>query len=242
MTAPIADVAARGGEEEAHGAAARSMFDRIAPTYDLLNRLLSAGTDERWRAAAIAEVLHARRGPMLDLCAGTLDLAGRLERARPTERIVAVDFSRAMLEKGRTKAPRTEIVVADALALPFEDGEFAAAICGFGMRNLSDVRRGMIETRRVLRPGGVFVTLELFRPERLLSRAFHLVYARAILPALGGLVSGDREAYAYLWRSMIGFFSRLEYEQLLRESGFRRVRGVDLTLGVASVVRAEVPS
>jgi ubiquinone/menaquinone biosynthesis methyltransferase len=146
-----------------------------------------------------------------------------------------------MLEAGRHKAPAAEIVVGDATALPFGDDEFAAIVCGFGMRNLADLRAGVREAFRVLRPGGVFVTLELFRPSRFATRAFHRAYARVVLPALGGLLSGDRGAYRYLARSMAGFLTREEYEGLLRDAGFVRVRGVDLTLGVASIVRGEVP-
>jgi ubiquinone/menaquinone biosynthesis methyltransferase len=145
-----------------------------------------------------------------------------------------------MLERGRSKAPRAEVVVADAAAMPFEDALFAAAICGFGMRNLADPLAGAREVRRVLRRGGVFVTLELFRPARAVTRAFHAAYARLVLPAVGGWVSGDRRAYEYLARSMEGFLTRVEYERLLREAGFARVTGFDLSLGVASIVRAEV--
>jgi ubiquinone/menaquinone biosynthesis C-methylase UbiE len=107
------------------------------------------------------------------------------------------------------------------------------------MRNLADLDRGVAEVKRVLRSGGVFVTLELFRPTRVASRAMHLVYGRAVLPAIGGLVSGDATAYGYLARSMAGFLSRAEYEDRLRAGGFSPVRGVDLTLGIASVVVAE---
>jgi ubiquinone/menaquinone biosynthesis methyltransferase len=238
MTAPIADLEARRGEEAAHRGAARRMFERIAPTYDLLNRVMSAGIDRRWRARAIAQLAFAPRGPLLDLCAGTLDLAAMLERLRPGERVVAVDFSPAMLEAGRRKAPRAETVVADAAALPFGDGEFAAVVCGFGMRNLADPRAGAREVLRVLRPGGVFVTLELFRPVRAATRAFHHAYARVVLPAVGGWLSGDRGAYEYLARSMGGFLTREQYERALGEVGFAAVDGFDLTLGVASVVRA----
>jgi ubiquinone/menaquinone biosynthesis methyltransferase len=240
MTAPIAELDARRGEEATHGSAARRMFERIAPTYDLLNRLMSAGIDRRWRARAIAEVASAPSGPVLDLCAGTMDLTAMLARERPHERLVAVDFSPAMLEAGRRKAPRAEVVVADATALPFADGEFAAVLCGFGMRNLADPRAGAREALRVLRPGGVFVTLELFRPTRAATRAFHRAYASVVLPTVGGWLSGDRHAYEYLARSMAGFFTREEYERALAEVGFGRVRGVDLTLGVASVVSGQV--
>jgi ubiquinone/menaquinone biosynthesis methyltransferase len=240
-TAPIPDVRERARDEAAHDAAARGMFERIAPTYDVLNRLMSVGIDGRWRARAVREIERAPVGPVLDLCAGTMDLTALLVRARPGARVVAVDFSPAMLEAGRAKAPAAEVVVGDAAALPFEDGTFAAVVCGFGMRNLGDPGRGVREARRVLRPGGVFVTLELFRPTRLATRAFHRAYARVVLPRLGGWLSGDRGAYEYLARSMAGFYSRAEYEDALRGAGFTRVRAVDLTLGVASIVRGEAP-
>jgi len=236
---PIADLHARRGEEARHSDAARTMFERIAPTYDVLNRLLSAGIDERWRARAIVELSRAPAGPVLDLCAGTLDLTARVAAVRPRDRVVAVDFSAAMLEAGRRKAPQAELVVADATKLPFEGASFAAVVCGFGMRNLGDLRKGAAEVLRVLRPGGAFVTLEFFRPSRWATRAFHGAYARVVLPAVGGLVSGDRGAYRYLARSMGGFLSRPEYEAMLGDLGFSRVRGYDLTLGVSSIVVAE---
>ena len=236
---PIAEVGARGGREAAHSAAARTMFDRIAPTYDLLNRLISVGLDERWRARAVAALEGAPAGRVLDLCSGTLDLSARLKQARPGQPVVAVDFSEGMLEAGKTKAPGVELVVADAMALPFEDGAMAAVVCGFGMRNLADLSAGMREVRRVLRPGGVFVTLELFRAVRPATRALHRGYARILVPIVGACVSGDGGAYRYLARSMAGFLTRAEYQAALRGQGFARVEGFDLTFGVASVVRAE---
>jgi ubiquinone/menaquinone biosynthesis methyltransferase len=216
------------------------MFDRIAPTYDSVNHVMSAGIDRRWRTRTVAQLAGGGAGPVLDLCAGTMDLTALVAAARPDDRIVALDFSPGMLDRGRAKVPRAETVVGDATALPFADGEFAAVVCGFGMRNLSDPRAGAREVRRVLQPGGVFVTLELFRPSRLATRAFHRAYARVVLPALGGWISGDRGAYEYLAGSMAGFLTRQEYERTLEEAGFAHVTGFDLTLGVASIVRAEV--
>jgi ubiquinone/menaquinone biosynthesis methyltransferase len=242
MTAfPIADVRRRQGAEAAHAGAARSMFERIAPTYDLINRVMSAGIDRRWRERAMEQIEGSPSGPALDLCAGTMDFSALLDDARPLDRVVAVDFSPAMLEAGRNKALRAELVVADAAHLPFEDGEFAVVVCGFGMRNLADPVAGAREVLRVLKPGGVFVTLELFRPDRLATRAFHAGYARLVLPTVGGWVSGERSAYDYLARSMAGFLKRSAYERALTDVGFRNVRGFDLTLGVASVVRGEAP-
>lgn len=242
MSAPVASVSDRATDRDAHATAVREMFDRIAPTYDKLNRVLSAGVDVAWRRRAVGEALAgAPDGAILDLCAGTMDLTALLARARPSQRVVAADFAAQMLEAGQAKAPRAERVVADALALPFAPGEFSVVVCGFGVRNLADPARGAREVKRVLRPGGVFVVLEFFRPTTIVTHAFHAAYARGVLPTLGGLVSGDRSAYAYLAESMKGFLSRYEYEGTLRDAGFVNVRGRDLTLGVASIVRGEVP-
>jgi ubiquinone/menaquinone biosynthesis methyltransferase len=216
------------------------MFQRIAPTYDRLNGLLSAGLDARWRRRAVEELKLAPPGPILDLCAGTMDLTAELSICSPIERIVAVDFSESMLQVGRRKAPRAEVVVADAMALPFADATFAAVVCGFGMRNLSDTRRGAAEVHRVLAPGGVFITLEFFRPHRPSARLFHATYAKLVLPTVGGWLSGDPAAYGYLARSMAGFLTRAEYEALLVTVGFEPPHGFDLTFAVASIVRAEV--
>jgi ubiquinone/menaquinone biosynthesis methyltransferase len=237
----IADLDARRAHEGDHAAAVRDMFDRIAPTYDALNRMLSLGIDVRWRKRAVKELRASPRGEILDLCAGTLDLSAMLAREYPDAAITACDLSAEMLERGKHKAPRARRIVADAMKLPFADGAFTRAICGFGMRNVADPSIAVREALRVLAPGGALVTLEFFRPVRVRAKAFHAVYARGVLPNVGAVVSGDRGAYAYLARSMKGFLSRREYETALKTAGFVNVRGFDLLLGIASIVVAESP-
>jgi ubiquinone/menaquinone biosynthesis methyltransferase len=242
---PIAEVDGRVGHERGHGEAVRSMFDHIAPTYDALNRTLSAGLDQRWRRRAIERFAAAPDGELLDACAGTLDLSAAIEHRYPGRRVVAADFSADMLARGAKKVRNTEIVVADALALPFADGRFAGAVCGFGLRNLADTAAGIRELARVLRPGCVLVVLEFFRPDRgpvaLATKAFHAAFARTVLPAAGAVIAGDRDAYAYLARSMASFRTRRECEALFAEAGLVDVRGEDLTLGVASIVSGTKP-
>lgn len=244
VQAPVPELARRAAAPGAHASANQAMFERIAPTYDVLNRLMTAGIDRRWRARAVATIRAAApagSARILDLCAGTLDLSAALERSLPDATITACDFSAQMLARGAKKVSRTTVVVGDALALPFEDGAFDVVVCGFGMRNLADLRRGIREAKRVLAPSGTFVTLELFAAKKLRTRAFHQTFASVALPALGAVVAGDRQAYAYLAESMRGFVTREQYEHMLREEGFEDVFATDLMLGVASIARGRVP-
>ncbi len=235
----IADVGARSEAASEHAIAVRSMFDRISPTYDLLNRLLSVGIDKRWRKRALA--LLGRDlvdGPLLDSCTGTLDLAQAMTQTFAGRRVIAADFAREMIVRGRSKvSAETGLAVADAMRLPIRDQAFAGMTCAFGMRNLSNTEQGLREAFRVLKPGGTFVVLEFYRPSTFLMRAFHAVYARFVLPVVGSLVSRDTEAYGYLAKSMQGFYTRSEFENLGKQAGFSKVEGEDLTFGIASLVR-----
>lgn len=231
-------LAARKAAPAAHANGNREMFDRIAPRYDTMNKLMTLGIDRRWRARVVKMIggSLSKEPAVLDLCAGTMDLAAAIEEAYPAARVVACDASPKMLDLGAEKVRRVEAVVGDALALPFGDASFDAVVCGFGMRNLADLRKGIREVRRVLRPGGLFLTLEAFRPRAATSRLVHGAGLKYILPAMGAAIAKDREAYAYLAESMEGFVTGEEYAAMLASEGFGRVRAHDLTLGMAAIV------
>jgi ubiquinone/menaquinone biosynthesis methyltransferase len=215
------------------------LFDQIAPSYDALNRILSLGSDRRWRRRAI-EMLGPLDGKwLLDVCAGTLDLSQLGEQAGA--RVVAVDFARAMLERGRPKLKSASVLCADAMRLPFLDGTFDAVVCGFGLRNLPHARHGLAEMHRVLATGGRLVVLDFFRPERAATRAIQTLYNRRVLPLVGGALSGDRAAYEYLARSIERFASVEEARAMFTEAGFSFVRSEELTLGVAAIVVGDKP-
>jgi ubiquinone/menaquinone biosynthesis methyltransferase len=232
----VSEVSGQRGQN--HAVAVRSMFDRISPTYDLLNRLMSIGIDRRWRRRALellAEGLPP--GALLDSCAGTLDLVAAMEDTFAKRPLLAADFSRQMLINGRSKVERAPTLVGDAMHLPIRSESLAGMTCAFGMRNLSSPVAGLREALRILKPGGVFVVLEFFRPSTPLMRAFHAVYARFVLPTVGSMISKDKEAYQYLARSMQGFYTRAEFTQLAREVGFAVVESEDLAFGVSTVFR-----
>jgi demethylmenaquinone methyltransferase / 2-methoxy-6-polyprenyl-1,4-benzoquinol methylase len=195
------------------------MFDRIAPVYDAMNRLMTAGLDRRWRRETAAAVV--RPGDrVLDVCCGTGDLA--LAAARVGGRVTGIDFSEPMLERARRKAPGLTWVQGDALALPFEDHSFDAVTIGFGLRNLEDERRGLAELRRVLVPGGRLGVLEITRPQGLLE-PFYRVWFDGLVPLAGKVLPGGA-AYAYLPASVRRFPSPELLAELMLAAGFEGVR------------------
>jgi demethylmenaquinone methyltransferase/2-methoxy-6-polyprenyl-1,4-benzoquinol methylase len=198
----------------------RRMFDRIAPVYDAMNRVMTAGLDRRWRAATVQETV--RPGDrVLDACCGTGDLAVAA-RAAGAGRVVGVDFSERMLERARRKAPELDWVRADVLALPFEDASFDVAVVGFGVRNVEDLEVGLRELRRVLRPGGRIGILEITTPRGPLALFYRLWFDR-VIPLLGRLLPGG-DAYTYLPASVRRFPGPEELAELLAACGFEGVR------------------
>jgi demethylmenaquinone methyltransferase/2-methoxy-6-polyprenyl-1,4-benzoquinol methylase len=214
------------------------MFASIAPRYDLLNHVLSLNVDRRWRRVAVDQLGWERRpaGRYLDLCAGTLDLAAELgNRTGFQGRVIGADFVRPMLERGRAKSPAVVPVTADCLELPFPPSSFDGATVGFGIRNLVDLGRGLVEAARVLRPGARLVILEFAIPPRQPLRALYFVYFRRLLPLVGRLVSKHRNAYSYLPESVLAFPGPVELAGLLERTGFTEVRYRLLAGGICAV-------
>jgi demethylmenaquinone methyltransferase/2-methoxy-6-polyprenyl-1,4-benzoquinol methylase len=196
------------------------MFDRIAPVYDVMNRVMTGGLDRRWRRITV-ELAVSPGDRVLDACCGTGDLAIAAQR-RGAAKVVGLDFSEEMLERARRKAPELEWVRGDALALPFGDGSFDAATVGFGVRNVDDLDAGIRELRRVLRPGGRLAILEITTPVGALA-VFYGFWFDRVIPLLGKVLPGGA-AYTYLPASVRRFPKPEDLADLLAESGFGKVR------------------
>ena len=218
----------------------RTMFTRIAGRYDLMNSLMTAGRHHAWRRETARAVVAAPPGPVLDLATGTADLAlaiGALDRRRI---VIGADFSEGMLRAGRVKlvsrgSHRVRLVAADALALPFADESFACVTSAFLLRNLEDLAAGLAEMRRVTRPGGRVVALEIVPPAVPGWRTLFGLYFHRVVPAIGALVAGERQAYVYLPQSVDRFVTPAALAALLAKTGFHDVTYRTLGLGTIAL-------
>jgi demethylmenaquinone methyltransferase/2-methoxy-6-polyprenyl-1,4-benzoquinol methylase len=210
-----------------------AMFAEIAPRYDFLNHLLSFNVDRRWRRRAVA--LADPRGPVLDVCTGTGDLAAAF-RAAFESPVFGLDFCAPMLRYGKDKkeCARVRLLRGDALRLPFPDSRFDVVSVAFGIRNVSDLDAGLAEMVRVARPGGRIAILEFTLPKSSLPRALYAFYFGRVLPLVGNLVSRSR-AYTYLNRSVLGWTKEHELADRMKAAGCVSVAIHPLTLGIASV-------
>jgi len=219
------------------------MFDRIAPRYDLLNRVMTAGLDGHWREAAAAAADVAAGGSAIDVCTGTGDLALALaRRVTASGRVLGVDFAENMLELAREKARErhldVEFVAGDAMALPAQDDSFDAATVAFGIRNVADLDAGLREMARVVRPGGRVVILEITTPRRL--RGFYHAWFDRVVPLLGRVLGRDGDAYGYLPASVRRFPEPPVLAERMAAAGIGDVRWQLFAAGIVALHHGRV--
>jgi demethylmenaquinone methyltransferase/2-methoxy-6-polyprenyl-1,4-benzoquinol methylase len=217
----------------------RAMFGRVAHRYDLANHLLSFNIDRYWRTHTVArvrEVLARPEARVLDICCGTGDLVRALQRGRPAGApVLGSDFCHPMLVAARPKVGNGILFEADALRLPLADASLDLITVAFGFRNLANYEAGLREMRRVLRPGGMAAILEFSQPPNALFGALYNLYSRRILPAIGGAISGSRDAYTYLPESVRKFPAPAELAEMMRAAGFASVQFERLTGGIVAL-------
>jgi demethylmenaquinone methyltransferase/2-methoxy-6-polyprenyl-1,4-benzoquinol methylase len=226
----------------------RAMFDRIARVYDRMNSVMTAGLHHHWRRRAVDLAQVGPGDRVVDVACGTGDLSLELaRRVGAGGAVVGCDFSEQMLELARDKAARATALVADvrfewanALELPYADGEFAAATVGFGARNFSDLEQGLSEMRRVVRPGGKVVVLEITTPTKPPLSTFYRLWFDRVVPSLGS-VAGDSDAYTYLPSSVRRFPGPQELAATLERAGLTRIRYLLTAGGIIAIHVGEVP-
>ena len=228
-----------------HGARIESMFNRISPRYDLLNRVISGGRDLAWRKTAVGLLGDLRGGTALDICCGSGDfLQILIGHYGPDIRLIGVDFAAGMLNLaksrfGETNHHRLLLSRADAMYLPLADSSVDAITIGFGIRNVADRDRALRETYRVLRPGGRIVIIEPASPPNRFVRAAFLTYFKYLSPFIGGLISGDRAAYRYLHDSFIAFPPPERFLDQMKNAGYQIVRACPQFMGTAMIYFGE---
>ncbi len=221
------------GEERARYV--RQMFSQIAHRYDLMNRLMTGWQDVRWRREVITRARLSAGAHLLDLGTGTGDLAREALRRYPGLRVAAADFTVTMMRVGEARYGKLPWVAADALQLPFAEGQFDAVVSGFLMRNVIDVLQALREQYRVLKPGGRIVILDTTQPKRNLLWPFIWVHLHVVIPVLGGLLSGRRDAYTYLPDSTEKFLTAESLAEGMRQVGFEQVGFRRLMFGTIAI-------
>jgi len=246
MSEPQATFGFQDVDPAAKPALVRGVFDRVAARYDLMNDLMSAGVHRIWKDMAAARLNPQPGETIIDCAGGTGDIARRLARlARRAQsrrggadaKVVVVDFDAEMVGQGRQRVREPEIAwaVGDAQRLPLPDGAADAYIISFGLRNVTDIPAALAEARRVLKPGGRFLCLEFSRPVTQALRGAYDAYSFKAIPAIGGLVARDREAYQYLVESIRRFPDQATLAGLMRGAGLGRAEWTNFTGGVVAL-------
>jgi demethylmenaquinone methyltransferase/2-methoxy-6-polyprenyl-1,4-benzoquinol methylase len=225
-----------------HPESIRNLFDNIAPTYDFLNHFLSLGRDFYWRKKAVQE-LDGFEGWILDIATGTGDVAiEMIHQNNHHRKVFGLDFSPPMIKKAQRKildkglTQTITLSLGDALSLPFRDNTFSASMIAFGLRNIVKKEQALSEMVRVIQKSGKVIILEFTFPQKGLMRRLYPIYFQKVLPRVGGFISGDRGAYAYLPESVFHFASVESYEEIMKKVGLKNVGSQSLTGGVASVI------
>jgi demethylmenaquinone methyltransferase/2-methoxy-6-polyprenyl-1,4-benzoquinol methylase len=227
--------------EEPKGIQVEKMFDEIAGQYDLLNHTLSFGIDYYWRKKGILALKNIRPGKILDVATGTGDLALQACKLLKPQHITGIDISEGMMQIGRKKiaaaglTAQIELEGQDCMNLQFPDDSFDAAMVAFGVRNFENLDQGLKEIRRVLRPEGKLMILELSSPEYFPMKQGYQFYSRVIIPVLGRLISKNRVAYTYLPESVAAFPQNKALKTILEKNGFKEVQYKKLTLGICTL-------
>ncbi|GAB5399173.1 MAG: bifunctional demethylmenaquinone methyltransferase/2-methoxy-6-polyprenyl-1,4-benzoquinol methylase UbiE [Aureisphaera sp.] len=218
------------------------MFDTISGNYDGLNRVISLGSDVKWRKKVVQMIAAHNPKAVLDIATGTGDLALQFSKNIPDAKVVGLDLSEGMLSVARKKATNSAtdvtFVKGDSEALPFEDNSFDAITVSFGIRNFENLEKGLSEILRVLSPGGLFVILETSVPTRFPWKQGYYIYTKGVLPVIGKLFSKDKVAYKYLCESASVFPFGEKLNNILRKIGFIEVENKPQTLGVATIYLA----
>lgn len=218
-----------------------NMFDRIAPYYDFLNRLLSAGIDRIWRRKAVALLKKDQPKVILDVATGTADVALEIAKQLQPTQIIGLDISNEMLEIGRSKIKKKELSKlihlqeGDSENLPFSDNTFDAITVAFGVRNFENLEKGLKEMRRVLKPNGKLIVLEFSRPTIFPFKQIFNLYFKYMLPLIGKWTSKDANAYRYLYESVQAFPDGTAFVNILNNTGYNSNRCIPLTLGICSI-------
>ena len=221
------------------------MFNKIAPYYDFLNRLLSLGIDVQWRKKAIGQLAGSQPKVILDVATGTADLALESAKRLSPEKVIGVDISTEMLDIGRSKVKKRglstiiELREGDSENLPFEDNTFDAITVAFGVRNFENLEKGLSEMRRVLKDGGKLIVLEFSKPTLFPFKQVFQFYFKYMLPLVGKLTSKDPRAYKYLYESVQAFPDGERFMNILAKTGYKSNQCKPLTLGICSIYSGE---
>lgn len=217
------------------------MFNSIAGRYDFLNRLLSGGTDIRWRKKAIAQLKEIKPKKVLDVATGTADVAIMTYNILHPEKIIGIDISDGMLDLGRKKIEKQglqhviELFNGDSETINYPDNSFDAVTVAFGVRNFQYLEKGLQEMLRVLRPGGKLVVLEFSKPKQKGFKSLYNFYMKVIAPKAGGIFAKNKDAYQYLNNSVQAFPEREQFTELMKQTGFKNIYYKTLSLGICSI-------